>query len=150
MQDRIDSSTWPTSRGPWPPVIDSSRMYDSGALWCLNALGHPGAEQDYPNSEKHFPFDECQTPGFWVEDVQAELDGPALDLAIYGARPFQFGAARDLCGPGRARLVLDLCELESGNGRVRFSIGQGEALLLASHLRRVVGIVNDVNRLSTT
>lgn len=142
MQDGIDRANWPSTRGPWHEVRDLTRLYDHGAVWCINSDGHPAHEAGYPDPDKHFPYDECQSPSRFVSDVRADLGGPELDLAIYGALPFRFGQPRGDQGPGRPRVMLDLCELATGAARVRFSIAMGEALLLAQHLRQLAVHLN--------
>lgn len=142
MQDRIDPSNWPTSRGPWPEVTDSTRLLDPGATWCVNSGGHPLGGDGYPDPNIHYPFDECMTPSLFVEDSCVELAGPQLDLMVYAARPFLFGRPCGVPGAGRGRVAFDLCELGSGARRTRFSVGQGEALLLGAHLSKLVAHLN--------
>ena len=59
MSDRIDPSSWPSPRGPWPQVSDLSRLYDHGQPWCVNAAAHPDLNDGYPDPDRHLPWHEC-------------------------------------------------------------------------------------------
>jgi hypothetical protein len=142
MQDRTNPANWPTHRGPWHEVPDLSRLHDTGEPWCLNAAGHPDSDREYPDPNVHFPFDECRTRGYYIEDVRAGLTGPLLDLELYGAKPFQFGQPREATPAGRARVVLDVLSLESAGEPSRLSLPLGEALLFASQLRQLVAALD--------
>ena len=48
MSDGIHPPEWPSARGPWPEVNDSSRLYDGGWSWCTNAAAHPDDNAGYP------------------------------------------------------------------------------------------------------
>jgi hypothetical protein len=133
MTDRIDSSAWPTKRGPWPEVTDLSRLYDHGRSWCINAAGHPG-EAGYPDAGLHAPWDECHGPD---RSVQARdgLAGKQGDLCVYVAAPFRFGQPRAVTD-NDIRVIIETHSADAVTGRSSLSLG--EALRLARMINQLV------------
>jgi hypothetical protein len=136
MTDRIDPTTWPTPRGPWPEVEDPSRIYDHGRPWCINATGHPG-EGGYPDPQAHVPWGECHGPDITLTEIRDHLGGDLLDLSVFVAAPFRFGEPRRLVD-NTARLVLEAATESSETPSIRFSLGLGEALRLARAINHLV------------
>ena len=137
MTDRIDPSAWPSPRGPWPEVDDTSRLYDHGRRWCVNAAGHPG-EDGYPDPERHVPWHECRGPEVWLEYARRALDGEDLELSVYLAAPYRFGQQRNASGQAPVRLVIDAADPGAEEFAVRLSLRLGEAARLARILNRLV------------
>jgi hypothetical protein len=134
MTDRIDPSAWPTPRGPWPEVTNLGQVFDHGRGWCINAAGHPG-EAGYPDPARHLPWDECHGPQGSVGQARSGLTGDPLEVSVYMAAPYRFGAHREPTDTA-PRLIV---ETASADGRIeRFSLGPGEALRLARMIGRLV------------
>ena len=144
MPDRTDDSTWPSPRGPWPEATDIDRIFDLGAPWCVNAAGHPGYHDDYPNRQRHFPPYECRTRGLYL-DAHDGLYGPTCDLHIYIARSYQFGELREQAPPPETRIVFDLYN-ETSDTSTRYSVTLGDALRIAAHLLAEVRSVDGFRR----
>jgi hypothetical protein len=145
MPETTQPENWPSPRGPWPEIGNSSRIFDHGRYWCANAAGHPNPEGGYPNPAVHIPFDECRTLAASFADVRRNLSEQTYELDLYAAAAFQFGAARSsstLYLP--ARMVLDFysdtTSAEPGNA-IRFSLPAGEALRLSRRITQVVDLV---------
>jgi hypothetical protein len=139
MTDRIDPSTWPSPRGPWPEVDDLNRLYDHGRRWCVNAAGHPG-EIGYPDPDRHLPWHECRGPEAWLHDARRDLDGEHLEVSVYVAAAFRFGQQRHLPLQSPTRLVIDAWA--PTEGAVRVSLTLGETVRLARILNRLVDSVS--------
>jgi len=140
MPDRTDHPVPPLARGPWPEATDD-RMFDHGASWCANAVGHPGPNDDYPDPQVHLPADECRTPARYV-DARSGLAGATSDLAVYAARPFRFGERRSAVDPPPTRVVFEVYS-EASDTEFRFSVSIGDALRVAMSLMAIVrGIDN--------
>lgn len=144
MPNPIEPPAWPTPRGPWPEATDIDRIFDPGAPWCINAAGHPGYHDDYPNRQRHFPPYECRTRGLYL-DGHDGLDGPTCDLDIYVARSYQFGELREEATPPQTRIVFDLYN-ETNNHSTRYSVSLGDALRIAAHLLAEVGSIDRFKR----
>jgi hypothetical protein len=136
MTDRIDPTTWPTPRGPWPQVEDLSRIYDHGRPWCINAIGHPG-DTGYPDAGRHVPWDECHGPGATLTEVRDELSGDQVGLTSYMATPFRFGEQRRSTDPA-PRLMIETASEHADLPTARISISIGEALRLARLINHLV------------
>jgi hypothetical protein len=106
MADRIDPSTDPTPRGPWPPVTDLTQIYDHGRDWCVHRDAHPDEHDGYP-APSHLPATECRTREYFLDlvtDASTRLDDErddedattAVGLSVYCATAFRFGEARIL------------------------------------------------------
>jgi hypothetical protein len=107
MSDRIDPPCDHVERGPWPHVDDSSRLFDHGWPWCINAAAHPDPDGGYPDPERHRPCHECRSRESFVEDVRRDLDGEPIGVSVYNAAPFRFGQPRDDTPPAAPRVVLE-------------------------------------------
>lgn len=143
MPDRTEHSAAPSPRGPWPEATDD-RVFDHGAPWCVNAAGHPGPDDDYPDQHRHVPAGECRTRALFIDAFDA-LAGPGRDLEIYVARPFRFGESREAARPTDARVVFATIDQVTDAER-RVSISRGDALRLALHLIAAVRLVDDAGR----
>ena len=143
MPNPIEPRTWPSPRGPWPEVTDD-RIFDTGSPWCVNAAGHPGYHDDYPNRQRHFPPYECRTRGLYV-DAHDGLDGPTCDLDIYVARSYQFGELREEAKPPQTRVVFDLYN-ETNNSSTRYSVSLGDAARIAMHLLGQIRSIDNPRR----
>lgn len=145
MVDPIDASTWPCPRGPWPEVTDLSRLFDHGQRWCLNAAGHPTAEQDYPDAQIHTPWNECRTREWALNDARRDLEGNPLHLSVYGAAAFRFGQSRPTPGPKAqvARVVVETWGASPGRTEpvARFSLSAAQTRQLARVLDRVADVL---------
>jgi hypothetical protein len=122
--------------GPWPEVHGNDRIFDHGAGWCTNAVGHPGFDVDYPDPIRHLPPYECRSSGLFV-DAADGLTGRACDVEVYAARPYQFGELRSAAGHASPRIVFDVAGAGSDNTG-RFSVSFGDALRIAVHVLSVV------------
>lgn len=142
MSDRIDSSSWPSPRGPWPEWHDLSQLHDAGRWWCVNSAGHPG-EADYPDPGLHVPWGECQGPSVLLEDPRRDLDGQPLDVIVYAAAPYLFGESRAGRGDTSTRFVIDAAEAGAEDPLLRMSLSLGEAVRFA---RTVNWLVDEVSR----
>ena len=135
MSDRIDPATGPERRGPWPEVTDSSRLFDHGWPWCVNATGHPEQNGGYPDP-KHHGLHECRGREAHVDGVRRELDGAPLGLSVYSAAEFRFGQTRTGGIPTSPRVVLESWSDVEREPSHRVSLTPGEALRLARILVR--------------
>src|SRR4051794_17166935 len=142
MPDRTDHPSWPTPRGPWPDADTADRIFDHGAPWCLNADGHPGPDDDYPDQARHFPPYECRTPSLFL-DATDGLTGPPCELEVYAGRAYRFGELRTAARPDHTRVVFDLYD-DTNDLAPRFSITLGDALRIALHLLTVVRTIDGV------
>lgn len=148
MSNRTQPPNWPNSRGPWPEVEDVTRLFDQGRPWCAAAAGHPGAD-DYPNVDRHVPWDECRTLTSYFDGARRDLTGTPVGLEVYAAVPYQFGALREAAQPAEARIVLESYIDAPGEEPVRVSLALGEALLLSRRIDQLVDFVSgpiDVGR----
>jgi len=145
MSDRIDPSSWPSPRGPWPEVHDPSRLYDHGRRWCVNSAGHPGAD-GYPDPQLHHPWHECQGPAVWLEDVRRELTGEQIEVSVCVAAPYRFGQPRAPHDTTSIRVVIDASAIGAEEPTLRMSLGLGEALRLARILNHLVDAISLPNQ----
>ena len=145
MRDRTDRPIgypeWPSPRGPWPEADSVQRIFDHGAHWCINAAGHPGTDDNYPDATRHFPPYECRTRGLSV-DARDGLHGSACDLEIYAARAYRFGELRTAAAPDDTRVSLDFYDDSPDDNLPRFSIALGDAVRVALHLLALVRSVD--------
>jgi hypothetical protein len=137
MAARIDPSSLPTPRGPWPVVHGLSQLHDAGRWWCVNSAGHPG-EDDYPDAELHVPWRECQGPSVALKGLRRDLDGQALDVNTYVAAPYRFGEPRTQRGDTSTRVVIDAADERAEDPALRMSLSLGEAVRFARILNRLV------------
>ena len=135
MSDRIVPPDDIRERGPWPPVDDSSRLFDHGWPWCVNAAGHPDPEGGYPAPVRHLPAHECQSRAAFLDGVRRDLDGQQLGVSVYNAASIRFGEPRDDSPPASPRVVLDTWAMEEKQAQ-RISLTPGAALQLARILVR--------------
>jgi hypothetical protein len=131
MTDRIDSSHWPSPRGPWPEVTDASRLYDHGRPWCVNADAHPDRTGGYPDPDRHVPWHECQTAETYIDGTRRNLDGEPVDVSVYAAAPFRFGELRGQGALSSAGIVIETWPTGTDEPAERVSLTPGEALRLA-------------------
>lgn len=145
MVDPIDASTWPTPRGPWPEVHDTSRFFDHGRAWCINAAGHPdSAAAGYPDVQVHDPWDECRTRTWFLDQARHGLSGSEVELSVYGAAAFRFGLPRDGSLRPGPRVVIETYDSAPGARPPRLrrvSVSIGEARQLARLLEWVADTV---------
>ena len=143
MPDRTDPEC-PRPRGPWPEVHDDDRIFDHGAPWCLNADGHPGPADDYPDPIRHLPPYECRSVGLLLDAV-VSLAGSRCELDAYLARPYRFGELRSIARVDEPRVVFD-CVGAATDTTARFSVTLGDALRLGLHLLALVRQIDGCER----
>jgi hypothetical protein len=144
VTDRTDQPHRPTVRGPWPEASEVDRIFDYGAPWCINAEGHPGPDDDYPDRSRHFPPYECRTNGLVIDAIDG-ITGPPCELEVYAAAAFRFGELREAASPDHTRVIFDCCD-EASDTSPRFSVSLGDALRIAQHLTQVVRSVDNARR----
>lgn len=142
MSDRTQPPSWPSPRGPWHEVEDVTRLYDQGKPWCAAAAGHPTDAQDYPEVDRHIPWNECRTLTSYFDGPRRNLTGADVELEVYAAAPYQFGALRDAALPGKPRIVIESYVDAPGEEPVRVSLPLGEALRLSSRIVQLVDLVS--------
>lgn len=142
MSDRTQAPNWPTPRGPWPEVSDTSRLFDHGKPWCATAHAHPEADDGYPDVDRHVPWNECRTLPSYFDGARQELHGPPIDLELYAAAGYQFGALRGEASPAETRIVLEVYADRPGEEPTRVSLPLGEALRLS---RRITQLIDHVS-----
>ena len=98
----------------------------------------PVAEGGYPDPGRHLPWHECRGVELNVDGVLRELDGEQLGMSVYVAAPFRFGQNRNAVAPSVPRIVLEGWPAETDEPAHRISLTQGEGLLLARSLVRLV------------
>jgi hypothetical protein len=149
MAETTQPPNWPSPRGPWPDVTDSTRLFDHGAWWCVNRAGHPDPEDGYPDVDRHTPWDECHSITGSFTGVRADVTGPPLELELYAAAPFRFGCLRAAATDTSItpRVVFE-CYSDGGSepAELRFSLPLGEALRLARRLEHLVDEVSYPHR----
>ena len=142
MSDPNDPSTWPTPRGPWPPVADPTRLYDHGRQWCINRAAHPDENGGYPLAQGHVPWAECHSAHYFLDDVIHDLDGDPLGLSMYCATRFRFGEPRrSQPEPAATRLVIETWSHGADSRSTRVSVPLGEALQLARIIHHLVDTI---------
>lgn len=149
MAETTQPENWPSPRGPWPDVTDSTRLFDHGAWWCVNRAGHPDPDDGYPNVDRHTPWHECHSITGSFAGVRADLTGPPLELELYAAAPFRFGCLRAaVTDPSTSPRVVLECYSDGGAEphELRFSLPLGEALRLARRLEHLVDEVSYPHR----
>jgi len=142
MSDRTQPPNWPSPRGPWPEVTDGSRLFDHGKAWCATAHGHPEPDDGYPDPDRHVPWNECRSVVSYFDGARQGIDGARLELELYVAAAFQFGALRSEAAPSEARIVLEAYVDEPGQEPMRVSLPAGEALRLARRMAQLVDLVD--------
>ncbi len=142
MSDRTQPPNWPSPRGPWPEVTDTSRLFDHGKPWCSTAHSHPEPEDGYPDVNRHVPWNECRTLVSYFDGARHDLSGTPAGLELYAAAVFQFGTLRREALPGETRIVLETYVDEPGQEPVRVSLPVGEALRLARRIGQLVNLVS--------
>ena len=100
--------------------------------WCINADGHPGFADDYPDPMRHIPAYECRSAGLFL-DAADGLTGNSCELDAYLARPYRFGELRSVASVDETRVVFDYFGAATDT-TARFSVSLGDALRLALHL----------------
>jgi hypothetical protein len=143
MSNRTQPPSWPSPRGPWPEVEDVTRLFDQGKPWCATAVGHPGPDDDYPDVDRHVPWDECRTVTSYFDSARRDLTGTAVGLEAYAASPYQFGALRETAQPTEPRIVLESYIDSPGEEPVRVSLALGDALLLSRRIGQLVDLVSN-------
>src|SRR5690242_12865783 len=128
MPDRTEHPSSTNPRGPWPEAGDG-RIFDYGVPWCVNAAGHPGPIDDYPNPARHVPSTECRTRSLYVDALDG-LSGPACDVEVYAAQPYRFGEPRERDADPGARVVFDWYN-QATDAEGRLTMTLGDALRLA-------------------
>jgi hypothetical protein len=137
MSDRIDPADWPSPRGPWPEVTHTSRLYDHGRAWCVNAHAHPDANGGYPNRGRHLPWHECRSAEMYLDGARRDLDGDLVGASVYAAACFRFGELRGPAASPAARVVLEVWRPDTDEVGRRISLSPADALHLARMLIRV-------------
>ena len=143
MTNRTNGSVPPPERGPWREVTDIGQLYDHGALWCINARGHPPREDGYPNPRIHVPPFECRSACLYFDGIRADLTGPARGLEVYLAQPFQFGQPRTAEPPPSPRVVFEYLD-DVDEPVARFSLDIADCLSLALELLRLVTAIRPI------
>jgi hypothetical protein len=102
-------------------------------------MGHPHPDGGgYPDVVIH-TYDECTSRPYFLREARRDLLGPSGTLAVYAARPFQFGGDRKDNAPSHPRVALDFLQDEGDTG-ARFSLSLGDAALL----NRVTALILDL------
>jgi hypothetical protein len=76
------------------------------------------------------------------DGVLRDLAGPAAELELYAACPYQFGALRDLAVRPEPRVVIETYVDVLGEESTRVSLPIGEALLLGRRIAQLVDAVS--------
>lgn len=134
MSDRIDPFISSAPPGPWPAVTDTSRLYDHGQPWCVNAAAHPDRNAGYPDRDRHMPWHECRTRETYLDSALLDLDGDPVGISAYAAAPFRFGQPRTAASASAPRIVVESWPREADGPALRFSLDAAQALRLARNL----------------
>lgn len=130
MSDRTDPAARPNQDGPWPPVTDTSRIYDHGQPWCAHAEAHPDRHGGYSDPHDH-PAAECRGLKHHLEDARERLEGAPVNVTAYLAALSRFGQPRDARPPGSAQVVIEQQRADGADPVRRMSVTAAEALRLA-------------------
>jgi hypothetical protein len=141
MAHRTQPPNWPNLRGPWHEVTAASRLFDHGKPWCATAHGHPEPDDGYPDPDRHVPWNECRTLVSYFDGVRLDLHGMQVELELYAAAVFQFGALRSEALPTETRIVLEPYVDQPGHEPIRISLPVGEALRLARRITQLVDLI---------
>jgi hypothetical protein len=49
-------------------------------------------DDGYPDVDRHVPWNECRTLTSYFDGARQDLHGPPIDLEVYAAAGYQFGA----------------------------------------------------------
>jgi hypothetical protein len=142
MPDRTQPPSWPSPRGPWHEVEDVTRLFDQGKPWCVGAAGHPVDEDDYPEVDRHIPWNECRTLTSHFDRSRRDLTGANIELELYAAASYQFGTLREAALPDEPRIVIESYVDARGEEPVRVSLSLGDALRLGRRITQLVDLVS--------